>query len=1373
MKRKLSSLTRRPLSALLALLMVASLFTVCAVSVSADETDPFATGVTVNTNSNDEDAAYIVHNTAHAADPYRWTDGTDHYVVWKFNIPKGTELVVAATVLMNYVVSVSPDNETWTEAANWGWISGGERITDQSNETTVYLSSSDYGCTDTMYVKLSNMDNAGDYGGAIKKLSIRSFAKTEGDPFADGLIIATTNQGADSPYIIENNGFECDAYRWTDGTDHHIIYCFDIAEGTILNVKATVFMNYEVSVSPDNQDWIVAASWGDISGGERFEGQDNVNVVDIVSSDYGCTSKIYVKIGNMGNDGGWGGGIKQFAIKTLPASGDEFATGKTLSVPSGQDTFYIVENKAHYFDGAPWRWTDGTDHHVIYKFNIPEGKKLSVTATVAMNYVLSVSGDNVNWIEAANYGDISGGTRIQNSDNKTDITMVSSDYDCTEVMYVKLSNVDNAGDCGGAVLQLHIKSDYLVPENVPVDVTGLTAYPVKSYTGNDIAVLAKENGVSGYTKETIVGVDHQAGGQLYEGLTTPYVETVYDFTALERVNTNSKNEDEQYIVENYALAADPYRWTDGTDRHIIYGFDANEIGAVQVNVLMNYVVSISSDNVNWIKVASWGDISGGVRTTSQAESRTSIDVVFANYGCTDNAYVKISNLGNAGDYGGAIESFTTMMAIPKDSYLVNTSDTLRLEADVKLNNESEELTLSLTNGEYGTSATCTDYTSLEKLTNASYMEEIEYRTVSLSYQVPSEAAEALKTAGFDVGITGPQSGCTVYGIRVINETTGETLMTLSPSDLEQAARSDSNPQAVSLVKKSWSNVDKVIGIRDCYGPHASTVFGPIIPVNGPDGEADYAEGDLIMVIIHAYYDCDEDSLPESGACLRAEITEPDNPEVKHMDSNAIDLYEYFEAQDTPEDLYDGNAWKEFTFTFTVPSADSSKIPTQGIRFEIGSWLGNFAEFPLCLYSVEFYNASTDETFYTMEGADWLNTPLQDGQKIERIVSSGEFSGVIAEAIVGNDASTLLSSDKTTLSAGKYAYDFDCIAGSNAVNAALVTVYGNNDQPLNSTVIRVNKEHQPFTQRLLFELAEESEVYFKVTYLNETRLTLTQVTLNEMISESEVALRTVIDQIDALPTVDELTLKNKAAVSAAQKAYNALDEESKAAVTNAEKLTQAVAKIDELEKQVEADKAAAKAVDDAILALPTVEELAKADKTAVEAARAAYADLTETQQGLVTELSALETVEARMALLNAATDDEIAAAKAVDEQIAALPAVKDLVYADGEKVAEVRAAYDALSEKAAALVLNLDTLIEVEKKIATLTPDYTLGDINGDDAINASDALLALQHSVKLTTLEGADYDAANVDGSNAVDATDALYILQYSVKLIDKFPIEK
>ena len=56
-----------------------------------------------------------------------------------------------------------------------------------------------------------------------------------------------------------------------------------------------------------------------------------------------------------------------------------------------------------------------------------------------------------------------------------------------------------------------------------------------------------------------------------------------------------------------------------------------------------------------------------------------------------------------------------------------------------------------------------------------------------------------------------------------------------------------------------------------------------------------------------------------------------------------------------------------------------------------------------------------------------------------------------------------------------------------------------------------------------------------------------------------------------------------------------------------------------------------------------------------------------------------------------------------------------------------------------------------------------GDINGDGKADAQDALLALQDSVKLTELSGAQREAADLDGDGKVDASDALEILQGSV----------
>lgn len=65
-----------------------------------------------------------------------------------------------------------------------------------------------------------------------------------------------------------------------------------------------------------------------------------------------------------------------------------------------------------------------------------------------------------------------------------------------------------------------------------------------------------------------------------------------------------------------------------------------------------------------------------------------------------------------------------------------------------------------------------------------------------------------------------------------------------------------------------------------------------------------------------------------------------------------------------------------------------------------------------------------------------------------------------------------------------------------------------------------------------------------------------------------------------------------------------------------------------------------------------------------------------------------------------------------------------------------------------------------------------GDVDGNGAVEAADALLTLKAVVKLETLTELQADYADVDGNDSVEAADALLILQKVVKLIDKFPVE-
>lgn len=76
---------------------------------------------------------------------------------------------------------------------------------------------------------------------------------------------------------------------------------------------------------------------------------------------------------------------------------------------------------------------------------------------------------------------------------------------------------------------------------------------------------------------------------------------------------------------------------------------------------------------------------------------------------------------------------------------------------------------------------------------------------------------------------------------------------------------------------------------------------------------------------------------------------------------------------------------------------------------------------------------------------------------------------------------------------------------------------------------------------------------------------------------------------------------------------------------------------------------------------------------------------------------------------------------------------------------------------------------VQFTVEVLEPEYSLGDINADHMINASDALLALRHSVKEIVLEEKTLTRADVTKDEQVNASDALEILRYAVKEIDRF----
>ncbi|HMM05732.1 MAG TPA: S-layer homology domain-containing protein [Clostridiales bacterium] len=221
----------------------------------------------------------------------------------------------------------------------------------------------------------------------------------------------------------------------------------------------------------------------------------------------------------------------------------------------------------------------------------------------------------------------------------------------------------------------------------------------------------------------------------------------------------------------------------------------------------------------------------------------------------------------------------------------------------------------------------------------------------------------------------------------------------------------------------------------------------------------------------------------------------------------------------------------------------------------------------------------------------------------------------------------------------------------------------------------------------------------VATLEAAEAKITQLSTN---AADRTAAKRVMDQIDALPAVDALTLGDKNAVEAARSAYEALSETRQGLVTNLATLEAAEAKIAQLSASA-TDRAAAQKVTDQIAALPTVDDLTLENRDAVEAARNAYEALNETRQGLVTNVAALEAVEAKITQLSATAADQTAAQTVID-QIDALPNVDALTLGDKDAVEAARSAYNALNETRQKLVTNVAVLEAAEAKMKTLTED---------------------------------------------------------------------
>ena len=202
--------------------------------------------------------------------------------------------------------------------------------------------------------------------------------------------------------------------------------------------------------------------------------------------------------------------------------------------------------------------------------------------------------------------------------------------------------------------------------------------------------------------------------------------------------------------------------------------------------------------------------------------------------------------------------------------------------------------------------------------------------------------------------------------------------------------------------------------------------------------------------------------------------------------------------------------------------------------------------------------------------------------------------------------------------------------------------------------------------------------------------------------------------------------------------------------------------DELKKLVDAAIDESKYTEESVAAYKAAAADAKALLKKNDATyEALSAAITALKAALVEKPPVVEPTVDRAAL-DAAIADEVGDLSAYTDESArayteALNAAKAVAAKADATQEEVDAAAKALLDAKAALVLK-----EV----------VTLGDVNGDDAIDTADAVLVLQRAAELIGDNDLNAKAADVNGDGAIDTADAVLILQKAAELIERFPAE-
>ena len=307
------------------------------------------------------------------------------------------------------------------------------------------------------------------------------------------------------------------------------------------------------------------------------------------------------------------------------------------------------------------------------------------------------------------------------------------------------------------------------------------------------------------------------------------------------------------------------------------------------------------------------------------------------------------------------------------------------------------------------------------------------------------------------------------------------------------------------------------------------------------------------------------------------------------------------------------------------------------------------------------------------------------------------------------------------------------------------------------------------------------ITFKAEVYNQTDYKLQSATVNLVVPADAEAPAEAKAVIDALTN---LQINDAAGIAAARTAYDALEMLPKAWV-NAEKTL--VEKLASYEK-AQTDAAALIAE---ITAVGNADDITWENYTTytdkLAAAENSYKNFVnkygeEDTAKLITNADNLTDLRSAYdaAETEAKEKEKAADIKTVTDLIDAIgPVTEENYESKKEPIEAAEAALSSLKSKygdaVASDVTNLETLTKAREDYDKFNaePEVLYGDVNNDQAVDATDALWVLQHSVELRTLTETELKAADVTDLGKVDTKDALQILQKTVELIDQFDVEK